>query len=208
MSKRVIIADTHTAVREIFSSILTNEFGLKIIAQTDSGLEALKLCRAHRPDLLIIDAQLPGFTGADVVVRVRRELRGVRVLVFASSCEPGVITDVLKAKPHGFVSKCDSLQTVRDAVGAVLRGCSYFTPFASQLLFEPESKRRNTELSRRERSVLQLIAEGLSTKEMSDRLDISIKTIEAVRANIKTKLRLNTTAALTRYAVRAGLVDS
>ena len=133
----------------------------------------------------------------------------MRFMVYSGTLNRGLIVEALQARPHGFVHKSDRLPTFCEALRAVADGCSYFTPFATKLM--DDERQVNTvaaHLTERERAVLQMIAEGMSNKEMASRFSIAPKTVEHHRAQVMQKLGLHSVATLTRYAVRQGLVSN
>jgi DNA-binding NarL/FixJ family response regulator len=159
-----------------------------------------------RPGLVIAALALPEMSGAEMIHAMREERREVRILVYSGTRNGELIGAAMAARPHGFVHKTDSLATLREALAAVERGCSFFTPFATRLMDEP-AKGLVAALSARERTVLQMVAEGMSTKQVAGRLSISPKTVEHYRTALMQKLGLRDVASLTRYAVRSGLVE-
>ncbi len=186
--------------------MLRKDFDVTVVAQLESGLAALEFCEREQPEILILDLMLPELCGTEVLRRLRENGGPTRALIFAGPCDAALVLRALKSKPAAFVSKSDSLETFREAVGAMLHGCSFFTPFASKFLFDASTPDEQRDLSHREREVLQLIAEGRSNKEIATRLSVSVKTVENHRGNLKCKLGLRTTADLTRYAIRHGLI--
>jgi DNA-binding NarL/FixJ family response regulator len=136
---------------------------------------------------------------------VRSELPATRVLVYSGTCCPMQASRILQMKPHGFIEKGDSLQTLRDALRAVSAGGCYFAASASPLLMRGASL-EHQELSEREIEVLQMVAEGKSSKEIANILARAVKTVENHRAHIMEKLHVHDVAGLTRYATRRGLV--
>ena len=184
---------------------LTRETDAEIAGQAGTGLGALALCERWRPDLLILDAVLPELCGSEVIRRVRVLQPGMRILVFSSSASERVAIETLKARPDGFICKRDALPTLRAATAAILRGGSYYTPFATRHFFASQPPAGGM-LSAREREVLQMVAEGLSSKEISTRLNLAVKTVENHRAHLMDKLALHDVASLTRHALKLGLV--
>jgi DNA-binding NarL/FixJ family response regulator len=206
VKKRILLADTQVSVREMLMGMLANDLHHEVIGHASSGVEALEMCRKNKPDLLILDLVLPELCGVELLRRAGVLQPRPRLLVFSTTFDPNIIVEALRCAPDGFVMKTDSLQSLREAIGALLRGGSYFTSHASEHLFRLKTQ-HNRELSLRQREVLQLIAEGRSSKEISTRLSLSVKTVENHRTHLMEKLDLHTVAALTRYAVKLGLVS-
>jgi DNA-binding NarL/FixJ family response regulator len=207
MNKRIVIVDDHTSIRDMLVWILMREQRYEVIGEAGSGLEAMKVCMACEPDLLILDLVLPCISGVEVLRRVRREMPRVRVLIYSGTCNCALIREALWEGPHGYVEKLEGLQTLRTAVSTVAFGGTYFSPGANnQLRANLGAKPAERDLSPREREVLQMIAEGRSSKEISGLLNVAQKTVENHRANLMTKLNVHDVASLTRYAVRQGMV--
>lgn len=208
MKKRIVIIDDHAGLREMLSLMLSRDPAYEVTAQTDSGHAALELCRRTRPDLVILDLMLPELNGMEVLRRLRAGIPSIRVLIYSGTSNHSLIVETLKAQPNGFVDKNADYKTLLEAIRAVLAGSSYFSSFTSGLLFTLATEHeQSVSLSVREREVLQLIAEGLSNKEIAWRLDIAVRTAEHHRENLMRKLQLHDVAGLVRYAVREGIVS-
>lgn len=209
---RVLVVDDQVSVRQLVAeTVLKNGHGsCRIIGETGSGMDGLRLFRQHLPDMVIAALALPEMNGAEMVRAIRAERSNVRILVYTGTRNRELILAGLEARPHGFVHKTDALSVLYEALGAVARGACFFSPFATR--FFDEMGRPGTTsvcaLSAKERQVLQLVAEGQSTKEAACRLCMSPKTVEHYRAVIMRKLGLHDVASLTRYAVRCGLVSA
>jgi DNA-binding NarL/FixJ family response regulator len=209
MKTRVLVADDHASVRQMLALMLASDGVYQVVGEAGTGFETVKLCRTLKPDLLILDLILPELNGLEVLRELRNSGSDSRFLIYSGTQNEALISAALRARPHGFVHKRDSLATFRDALRAVSAGCCFFTPFATQLLDARSSGQvEETGLTDRERAVLQMIAEGMSNKEMADRLAIACKTVEHHRAHLMEKLNLHDVAHLTRYAVRLGIVTA
>jgi DNA-binding NarL/FixJ family response regulator len=207
MKTKVVVIDDHTSVRQMLGRLLELDGIYQVVGEGGTGLEALKLWRKLRPDVLIVDLMLPELSGAEVVRQVRAERGATRVLIYSGTLHQDLVLNALRARPHGFVHKEDPLDTFREALRAVSRGCSYFTPWATRLLDQAnDGEIPSNTLTPQERTVLQMIAEGRTSKEIAGRLNISPKTVEHYRASVMDKLGLHDVASLTRYAVQNGLV--
>lgn len=207
MKKRIVIVDDHVSIRDMLVWILMQETGYEVIGEAGSGIEAIKVCGICQPDLLILDLVLPCISGIEVLRRVRRELPRTRVLIYSGTCNGAVMKEALRERPHGYVGKLEGLKILKRAISTIADGGNYFSTEASQALSETLGTRpHDTDLSRREREVLQLIAEGRSSKQISGLLDVALKTVENHRANLMAKLDMHDVASLTRYAARNGMV--
>ena len=209
MKTSVVVIDDHVSIRQMLAVVLAREGPYEVIGEAGNGFEALKACRHLKPRLVILDLVLPELNGVEVLRTLRPELRETRFLVYSGALNTGLVVEALKTRPHGFVHKSDSLPTFREALRAVVGGCSYFTPFATKLMDEEEhTSAACAMLTDRERAVLQMIAEGMSNKEMANRMSIAPKTVEHHRAHVMEKLGMHDVATLTRYAIRLGIVPA
>jgi DNA-binding NarL/FixJ family response regulator len=202
-----VLVDDYNSVRQMLGLVLEREGGYTLAGEARTGFEALKICARVRPRMVILDLALPELNGLELLRRLRADSRDVRVLVYTGTDNREMILETLRERPHGFVHKRDPLAILREALLTVTSGGSFLTPFATDLLdaargTQPAAK----PLSERERSVLQMVAEGMSNKEMASRLGIAPKTVEHHRATLMEKLDLHDVARLTRYALRMGVV--
>lgn len=205
---RVLVVDDQISVRQMVAELIVLGSGEReVIGEGTTGFEGLRLFRLMKPCLVIAALALPEMNGAEMIRAMREERRDARILVYSGTRNGELIRLAMEARPHGFVHKTDSLATLREALAAVERGYSFFTPFATRLLDEPKEGAQSS-LTARERTVLQMVAEGMSTKQVAGRLSISPKTVEHYRTALMQKLGLRDIASLTRYAVRSGLVGT
>lgn len=207
--KRVLVVDDQVSVREMVAVILNREEHYAVSAEASSGFEGLRLFRRYRPELVITGLALPEMNGPEMIHAMREERPEVRVLVYSGARNGELVAAGLAAEPHGFVHKTESLDVLRRAVSAVAGGFTFFGSFATQARDEGRAQAagRTDGLSPKLRVVLQLVAQGLSTKQVADRLSLSAKTVEHYRTQLMQRLGLRDVASLTRYAVRAGLVE-
>ena len=203
----VLLVDDHTSIRQMLAFILPREGPYEIVGQVSTGTEAIEQCRALHPRLVVLDLLLPEMSGVEVVRQLRQEARDTRMLVYSGTNSDELIAEAMHARPHGFVHKEDTLQVFREALRAVTAGNSYFTEMATGCS-ERAARSRLSILTDRERTVLQLVAEGLSNKEIAERLSMAVKTVETHRSNISGKLDIHDVATLTRFAIRHGVVSA
>ena len=207
MKKRIVIVDDHASVRDMLVCVLKREPAYDVVGEAGTGLKALQICASLRPDLVILDLVLPELSGTEVIRRMSATLPDMRILIYSGTFNHALIIEALKCRPHGFVEKSDTLQTLREAISTVASGGSYFTQCAATFLASSLTNASETfDLTAREREVLQMVAEGRSSKEISTRLGVSSKTVENHRAHLMGKLRVHDVAGLTRFAVRHGIV--
>lgn len=189
--------------------ILSQNPAYEIVGQAGNGLDAIKVCERERPDVAVLDLMLPELSGVEVIRRLLAEQPGIHILVYTGTVNQHLLIDAMKCRPHGFVGKSDSLETFREALSAVCSGARFFTPFASTLFYNSMSTAQGPELhlSKRESEILQMVAEGRSSREISSLLGVAVKTVENHRAHLMDKLQIHDVASLTRYAVKLGIVS-
>ncbi|WP_457093257.1 response regulator [Microvirga sp. P5_D2] len=211
MMTRILIADDHDVVRSGVRTILEGHGGWEIVGEARDGKEAIDRALATRPDIVVIDYGLPLINGVEVTRQIRSRLPGVEVLVFTMHDTDSLIRDVLEAGARGFLLKSDAMQFLVAAVESLTAHKPFFTGKVSQTLLETYLAKGSVDasaLTSREKAVVQLIAEGKTSKQIADILSISTKTVETHRATALRKLNLDTTAALIRYAIRNKIVDA
>jgi len=210
--KRVVVIEDHTAVRQMICQLVESIPEFNMVGDTGDGQDAYTLCLEQKPDLVILDIMLPGLNGIEVLKRFSRHLRKTRVLVFSGYKNENLLKSCMLSGAHGFVEKSATLDALKDAMNIVSDGGTCFgednTRILEHALEKANSRRGNDVLTARERETLQLIAEGLSTRQIAEKMSISVKTAENHRTNMMRKLDLHNAAALTRYAVDMGMVEN
>jgi DNA-binding NarL/FixJ family response regulator len=210
---RVLIADDHTMVRESLVSVLQAEPDIQVVAQAADGIEALEKAILTRPDVVVADLSMPRLNGIEVVRRLREALPGTRVLVLTMHQEDEYVLQAVRAGASGYLVKDSAAAELLSALRSLHAGRGYFGPQAAKTLADQLQHPERTQddpygrLTPREREVFHLIAEGMTTKEIARRLDISVKTAENHRGRVLEKLDVRNTAELVRYASRKGLLD-
>jgi DNA-binding NarL/FixJ family response regulator len=212
MTIRVLLADDHKIVREGLRSLLEKEPDIEVVAMADNGRMAVQLAGKLMPDVVVIDIAMPDMNGIDATRRIVGDSPEIRVLTLSMHSARRFVTEALSAGAKGYLLKdCASGDLVR-AIRMVAGNETYLSPKITELIVKDYMRRlpelsspAGCILSAREREVLQLIAEGESTKEIAFTLRVSIKTVETHRQQIMKKLNLHSIAELTRYAIREGL---
>lgn len=206
----VYIAEDHTALRNLLASHLAIQGKYQVVGQTGDGRQVLDDCRRCQPKLLILDLGLPGLGGIDIARAVRSELPHTYILIFTSHDDPVSVRQAMEAGAKGMVEKSASIEVLSRAIDTVSAGRAFFGEAVSQALqrtfVDPIVTRSDDTLTAREREVLQLVAEGFSSKQICARLDITVRTAENHRHNIMRKLDAHNAADLTRAAYRLGLL--
>lgn len=211
---RVLLADDHDLFRAGLRVLLQDLGGFEVVAEAGDGREALRQVEQHRPDVVLMDLMMPGLNGLEATAQVTREFPGVRVLVLSMNAAEEFVLPAVRAGASGYVLKNARPAELEQAIRAVARGETYLTPAVSGHLIDDYRRRTADEadsldkLTPRQREVLQLVAEGHSTKEIARRLGLSVKTVETYRSQLMDALDIHDIAGLTRYAIRKGLVSA
>jgi len=207
---RILIADDHDVVRSGVRTIMEAQAGFEVIGEAENGKEAVDQALANHPDIVILDYALPVLNGIEATRQIRARVPGAEVLIFTMHDTANLVREVLEAGAKGFLLKSDARRFLIAAVESLAVHKPFFTGTVSETLLETylaKGAAIASVLSSREKSVVQLIAEGHTNKAIADTLSISLKTVETHRANSMRKLNLDTTAALIRYAIRNKLVE-
>jgi two-component system response regulator NreC len=208
MPIRVVLADDHVLVRQGLKSLLERE-GLQVAGEASDGQEAVQQVLSIRPDIAILDISMPILNGVDAARSIGRLAPKTKVILLTQHGEDQYISGALEAGVRGYVLKNQVASDLVRAIQQVSHGQVYLSPGVSAALmdaYRSKSSKPADPLTPRERQVLQLIAEGKSTKDVASLLGISVKTAESHRTRLMQKLDIHETASLVRYAVRRGIV--
>ena len=213
---RVMLVDDHALVREGIRHVLTATPGIEVVAEAGDATEALRLARESKPDVVVQDLSLPGASGLDLTTRLKEVLPGVKVLILSVHDHQEYVLGAVRAGAQGYLRKDTSPAELRTAIQAVARGESYFSPPVARHLtaavrgdnLAEDPAGRLARLTPREREVLAGIAAGETSRAIAGRLGLSPRTVETYRESLARKLDIKTVAALTRFALEAGLIRS
>jgi DNA-binding NarL/FixJ family response regulator len=215
--KRILIVDDHPLFREGLKSILARNREFDVIAEAETGQEAFIKATEHSPDVAVIDITLPDTNGIELTRRIKEILPEVRVVMVTVHAKVNYIKEAFRAGATGYVVKESAADRLIQCLNAVSRGEYYIDSSLSQKIVDgllaPETQDkgmgddRYSALTAREQQVLRLVAEGLRSKDIAKKLDISPKTVETHRANLMSKLDLHSTFELVKYAARIGLIE-
>ena len=206
--KKVLIVDDQVAVREMLGGVLEGMAEFRVVAEAATGMEGLRAFRLRKPDLVVAGLALREMSGPEMFVAIREEAAAVRRVIFSGTRNRALLFTGLRCGVHGFVHKTEPLSVLREALQAVAAGRTFFGAFATALTDEAAAgKGLNAALPPQQRVVLQLIAEGQSTKQIASRLALSPKTIDNYRSRLMEKLGVRDVASLTVYAFHEGLVE-
>lgn len=212
MKPRIIIADDHRILRDGIAAQLGVEGRYEVIAQAADGLEAVALCKQHHPDVIIMDLGMPQLNGIDATRQVREVCNGTKVLALSMHSEQRYVADALQAGVAGYVLKDAAFEELERALDTVLSGGVYLSPGIQAAVIDHALGRgpgvrgaTSKELTAREREILQMVAEGLTAKQIAATLHLSVKTVETHRRQVMDKTGANSVADLVRYAIREGI---
>jgi len=212
---RILIVDDHAVVRRGVRSLLESQPGWEVAGEATTGREAVDLARRLQPDVVVIDLSLPELNGLDATRQILKDSPRSEILVLTMHHSEEVARDVLQAGARGYVLKSDADQSLIAAVESLRQHKPFLTAAVTEFVLDDYLRRADTDedavphgaVTPRERQIIQLIAEGKSNKQAASTLGISVKTIEAHRANIMRKLRLRSVTDLVRYAIRNNMVE-
>ena len=209
---RVLLADDHTLVRAGISALLERIERVEVVGEAEDGHHALKLVQELTPDVVLLDLQMPGLNGFEVLQKTAEEFPDVKIVVLSVHDTQDYALRALQSGAAGYLPKSAASAELEMAIDQVSRGKRYLSPTIAQMA-SVESSRGGpygldapVELTPRQREVLTLIAEGYSTKDIAGTLGISVKTVETHRAQLMERLGIHDVASLVRYAIRAGIV--
>lgn len=211
---RVLLADDHALVRAGIHALLDGMDGVSVVAETSDGREAVALARVHRPDIALMDISMKELNGIDAGVQIRAERPETRVLILSMHASQEFVQRALKSGVSGYLVKDSAPLELRTAIEALMRGEVYLSPRISRQVVSGLAERAGgageaplESLTARQREILQMLAEGKSTKAMAFLLEVSIKTVETHRASLMDRLGIHDLAGLVIYAARHKLVS-
>jgi DNA-binding NarL/FixJ family response regulator len=212
---RILLADDHALVRAGIRALLVGNLdSVMVVAEAANGREALELARIHKPDVVLLDISMPDLSGLAVSAQLKQEMPEVRVIMLSMHANEEYVLQALRAGASGYLLKDSATAELELALKGVMQGETYLSPRISKQVVDGYVQRVGADqsspdlLTPRQRQVLQLIAEGHSTKEIAYRLELSVKTIETHRAQLMERLQIRDIAGLVKYAIRYGLVST
>jgi DNA-binding NarL/FixJ family response regulator len=211
---RILLAEDHTLVRAGIRALLEGLDGVEVVAEASDGREDLRLAQAHHPDVLLMDITMKGLNGLEATARLAKERSTTRVIILSMHGDQVYVRQALQAGATGYLLKGADVAELELALRAVMRGDTYLSPSVSKdfvgnlLNGKAPSANPLDGLTPRQREILQLVAEGRTTKEIAARLDLSIKTVETHRAQLMERLDIHDVAGLVKFAIRVGLTQA
>ncbi|MDH3346827.1 MAG: response regulator transcription factor [Desulfobulbaceae bacterium] len=212
MPIKIVVVDDHEIIRDGLCSLIEQQQGYEIVGQAENGREAIQVVRREKPDVVIMDLSMPEMNGIDATSQIVSEFPECRIIILSMHSDKRFVTGALKAGASGFVLKECAFKEVSQALDALKANQTYLSPQVAHIVVKDYRNRLVTDkkensLTTAEREVLQLIAEGLATREIAQRLNVSIKAIEARRRKSMEKLDISSVAGLVKYAIREGLTE-
>jgi two-component system nitrate/nitrite response regulator NarL len=204
----VMLVDDHPMVQGGLRACLSFYEDIKIVGSTTEGKEALNKALELKPDVILMDISMPFMNGIDATEIITEQLDDTKVLIFSMHDSAEFVTSSIQAGASGYILKDTTSEEVYYAIKAVSNGKTHFCSSIAKVLVESPVRAGNEKLTTREQVILSYIAQGNSSKEIARKLNISFRTVEAHRRNIKAKLNIDSLAELVRYAVNHGLVES
>jgi len=213
---RILIADDHELIRRGVRTLLEAEPGWKVVAEASDGQEAFEKAKETKPEIVVLDIGMPRLSGLEAARRLKRTLPQIKVLMLTMHDSERLAWEVLNVGALGYVTKSDTARDLVIAIEALRRDKTFFTPKVDRIILDSflnggSSKRakemQGEQLTSRQREIVQLLAEGKTSKEVSALLNLSVKTVETHRANIMRRLSCHSVSDLVRYAVRNNIVQ-
>ncbi len=214
MNLRILLADDHQMFREALRLLLERNPDFEIVAETGDGLEVFALARETSPNIICLDIDMPGLNGIEITRQITAAFPVIKVIALSTFSDQGYVKDMLNAGAAAYVTKAAAGAELLRAIDAVRRNRTYLCPDATDAVRgamsgqDDEKPPPGTKLGAREIQVLQLVAVGLTSPQIAAQLGIALSTVEVHRRNIMRKLNLDSVVALTRYAIRNGLVSN
>ncbi len=214
---RILIADDHDLLRRGVKTLLLSHAGWEVCGEAKTGREAVSRAEELKPDVLVLDISMPDLNGVEAARRIRKTSPGTEILILSMHYSDQLIREIVDAGVRGYIVKSDSDRDLIIAVETLAKHKPFFTSQATEVIlgsFNPGGPVKEVpglireRLTSREREIVQLLAEGKSSKEVASSLGISVKTAETHRANVMRKLELHSVSELVRYAVRNQIIDA
>jgi DNA-binding NarL/FixJ family response regulator len=212
MSIKILLADDHRMMREGLRSLIEKESDIKVVAEAAGGRTAVKLATEVSPDVVIMDVAMPDLNGIEATKQILSEAPNIKVLALSMHSDDHFVAGMLKARASGYLPKECAAKELIEAIRAVMAGGTYLSPKVASIVVQDYlralSKRRATkaaELTASEREILQLVAEGETSKRIAARLYVTVKTVDAHRQKMMAKLNIRTISGLTKFAIQKGI---
>jgi len=214
---RILVADDHDIIRRGLKQLLTAKPGWEVVAEAKNGREAVTLAEQFKPEIVVMDISMPELNGLEASRRIKKALPKTEIVILTLHFSDQLVHDIVEAGARAYIMKSDADRDLITAVEALSHRRSFFTPKAAEMVLNGFRKRNaapdtvqefRNRLTPREREIVQLLAEGKSSKEVAVALGISVKTAETHRVNIMRKLEIHSVSELVRYAVKNQIIEA
>jgi DNA-binding NarL/FixJ family response regulator len=208
---KLLVADDHEIVRRGVRSLLEAQPGWQVMAEACNGREAVEKAKRLKPDVAVLDIGMPSLNGLEAARQMLKNDPQIKIVILTMHESDNLIREVLKVGARGYVSKTDAIRDLVAAINAVRRGVTFFTAKVAEIVLEgylDKSGLTGSRLTSRQREIIQLLAEGQSSKEIAVALGLSVKTAETHRANIMKRLNCHSASEIVRYAVRNNIIEA
>ncbi len=210
----VLLVDDHTLVRQGIRRLLESQPNIRVVGEAEDGSQAVKFCREHDPDVVVMDISMPNMNGLLTTTQITRLSKKIKILILSMHADEEYVFQSLKAGAAGYLVKKAVASDLVTAIQTVARGEAYFSPTISKIMLDEyrldhsgaKPSREKVSLTLREEEILQLIAEGNTSKEIADKLCIGIKTVETHRWHLMQKLEIHDLVGLVKYAIKRGII--
>jgi two-component system, NarL family, response regulator NreC len=210
----VLLVDDHTLVRQGIRRLIEAQPSIRVIGEAEDGAQAVRFCRDNPPDVVVMDISMPAMNGLLTTTQINRISRKIRVLVLSMHADEEYVFQSIKAGASGYIVKKAVASDLVDAIRSVARGEDYFSPTVSRIMADDDRQENRVAdlegqkdlLTLREEEILQLIAEGNTSRQIADKLCIGIKTVETHRWHLMQKLEIHDLVGLVKYAIKRGII--
>jgi len=214
MDIKVIIADDHAIISEGLKSLLEKK-GILVLDIAQNGREAVEKAIALKPDVMMMDISMPDLNGVEATARIKKEVPHIKIIALSMHSSKTMIDKMFAAGASGYILKESAFSELYDAIKDVLAGKFYLTPAIARMYVDSKGHAFSSsdqipqfnKISKKEREILQLVAEGVKTRDIAQKLNVSIKTVETHRRNIMKKLNIFSVAGLTKFAIKEGIIS-
>jgi len=206
----IVLVDDHQMFRDGVKSVLSDEENIEIVGEVGSGKDLYELLKNETPDLIITDISMPDISGIEVAKHISENYPDIKILMLSMHSNEEFITKALSVGANGYLPKDTSMSELLEAINSIYKGENYFNKSISDtilksLMNKPKDKEENKSLTKREKEIINLVVEGLSNKEIAEKLCISIRTVDSHKNNIMQKLGLKSSVELVKYAIKNNL---
>lgn len=212
---KIILADDHRIFRDGLKSLLSDDHSIEIIGEASNGNELMEMLKSNKPDIIITDISMPGLSGIEIAGQISSDYPQIKIMILSMHTDEEFVINAIRAGAHGYLPKDTSKEELLDAIKVLFETGEYYSKIISDNFLRSFIKKvkveqnlsENEELTQREIEILKLAAGGLSNKEISDKLFISTKTVDAHKNHIMQKLKLKNTAEMVIYAIKNKIID-